>query len=977
MLKVRDRRSIIDRAELHARALAVLDRDMPEEERKRAMLDFYRKALDAGRMEIRRRFELDQSGTLAVQGQCFLMDQLIRVIHDVAAERFFPSANLTSGEQMSIIAYGGYGRGELAPKSDIDLLFLLPYKKTPRSEQMVEHMLYTLWDLGLKVGHATRSMDDCIRQAKADMTIRTGLLEARFVWGEQSLFRELRQRFRKEVSSSTGPDFVEAKLRERDERHQRMGDSRYVLEPNIKDGKGGLRDLHTLFWLGKYLYGVSDVSRLIDEGLFTKTEVALFDKAQDFLWTVRCHLHYLTGRPEERLTFDVQPELAARMGYRDHAGTSGVERFMKHYFLVAKDVGDLTRIFCAALEARHQRKGLLRLASGFFSRDVEGFRVEGGRITVEADNHFRKNPVEMLRLFEVAHRRQLDIHPEALRLITRSLRRIDNKLRQDPEANRLFLDILTSKEDSEQTLRRLNEAGVFGRFLTDFGRVVAQMQYDMYHVYTTDEHTIRAIGILNRIERGELGDDHPLSTEIIHKVLSREVLYVAVLLHDIAKGRGGDHSEIGAKVAKKLCPRLGLTPEQTETVSWLVLHHLLMSNVAFKRDLADPKTIRDFVDVVKSPERLRLLLCLTVADIRAVGPGRWNNWKATLLRDLYYRAEAMMTGGHASESRQDLVAGVIDDLRGRLADWPEEELEAHIETGHPAYWLSYDGETLARHARFIRETEIAGHPLAVDRRVEIDRAVTEITIYTADHPGLFSRIAGAIAISGANIVDAKINTLNNGMALDSFLLQDESGEAFTRSDKLAKLSVLVEQTLSGRLRPLTELGKRRPLQSRTRIFRVEPRVLIDNKASNRHTVIEVNGRDRPGLLYALTRELANLSLQVYSAIISTYGEQVVDVFYVKDLFGLKIEHPAKVQAIHERLMAALRDSDCAPAKPAKKPAAAARTAGKPAAKKAAAKGRSTRTAKAKANEKDKDRGESASPKKPRRGKRPAAVDAAE
>ncbi len=658
MLRLQDRRAIIDRAELHTAAIAVLDRDLPESERAQAMLIFYRKALDAGRMEIRRRFELDQSGTLAVQGYCFLIDQLIRVIYDVASEKIYPVASPTAGEQMSIVAYGGYGRGELAPKSDIDLLFVLPYKKTPRSEQMVEHMLYTLWDLGLKVGHATRSLDDCIRQAKADMTIRTGLLEARFVWGEQSLFRELRRRFLKEVAASTGADFVEAKLRERDERHRRMGDSRYVLEPNVKDGKGGLRDLHTLFWLGKYLYGVNDVAKLIDEGLFTRKEVDRFAKAQDFLWTVRCHLHYLADRPEERLTFDLQPELARRMGYRDHAGTSGVERFMKHYFLVAKDVGDLTRIFCAALEARHQRRGLLRLATGLFSRDVEGFSARGGRLTVPSENHFAKNPIEMLRLFEVAHRRKLDIHPEALRLITRNLRRIDDKLRRDPEANRLFLQMLTAKEGAELTLRRLNEAGVFGRFVTDFGRVVAQMQYDMYHVYTTDEHTIRAIGILNQIEQGELAKDHPLSTELIRKVLSREVLYVAVLLHDIAKGRGGDHSEIGAEIATKLCPRFGMTAEQTETVSWLVLHHLLMSNVSFKRDLADPKTIQDFVALVKSPERLRLLLCLTVADIRAVGPGRWNNWKATLLRDLYYRAEAVMSGGQASETRKNLSAEV-------------------------------------------------------------------------------------------------------------------------------------------------------------------------------------------------------------------------------------------------------------------------------------------------------------------------------
>ena len=914
MKSLRNKRAIIDRAGLRAAALAALDRGMPDSDRPRAMLIFYRKALDAGYMEIRRRFELGQSGALTVQGHCFLIDQLLRAIYDVATDRLYPAANPTAGEQLSIVAYGGYGRGELAPKSDIDLLFLMPYKQTPRGEQVVEHTLYTLWDLGLKVGHATRSIDDCIRQAKADMTIRTGLLESRFIWGEQKLFRHLRRRFRKEVASGTGPDFVEAKLRERDERHQRMGDSRYVLEPNIKDGKGGLRDLHTLFWLAKYLYGVDDIGLLTEEGLFTRREVARFDKAQNFLWTVRCHLHYLTGRPEERLTFGLQPELARLMGYRPHAGASGVERFMKHYFLVAKDIGDLTRIFCAALEARHERRSFLRLPSGLFNREIEGFHIEGGRLTVEGERHFAERPVDMLRLFEVAHRRELDIHPEALRLITRNLTRIDNDLREDPSANRIFMDILAARQNPEAALRRLNEAGVFGRFVTDFGRVVAQMQYDMYHVYTTDEHTIRAIGILNRIERGELADDHPLSTKVIHQVLSREVLYVAVLLHDIAKGRGGDHSIIGAEVAERLCPRLGFTPEETETVSWLVRHHLLMSDVAFKRDLTDPKTIHDFVDLVQSPERLRLLICLTVADIRAVGPGRWNNWKATLLRELYYRAEEVMSGGHG-EGRGHLVAGAVERLREALADWPEAEVDAHVARGHPAYWLSYDDETLERHARFIRESEADGRPLSIDRRVHGERAVTEVAIYAADHPGLFGRIAGALAVSGANVVGAKINTLNNGMALDSFLVQDAEGGAFARPDKLAKLSALIEQTLSGRLRPLADLDKRQIFPARMEVFKVAPRVFIDNKASSRHTVVEVNGRDRPGLLYALASVLAKLSLQIYAAKISTYGERVVDVFYVKDVFGLKMEHPVKLQQIRDSLLEALTDPNCAPAEP--------------------------------------------------------------
>ncbi|MGE4217976.1 MAG: [protein-PII] uridylyltransferase [Alphaproteobacteria bacterium] len=917
MTKLRDRRAIIDRLAVQEAAEAAIA-DASESERPARLLTVYRAVLETGHAEIRRRFDEDSDGSACVAGRCFLIDQLLRVMHDMAANWLYPAANPTAADQLAIVAYGGYGRGELAPHSDIDLLFLLPYKQTPRGEQIVEHMLYTLWDMGLKVGHATRSIDDCIRLAKADVTICTGLLEARFIWGTQRLFLDLRQRFQKQVVEGGGTDFVIAKLAERDERHEKMGDSRYVLEPNVKDGKGGLRDLQTLFWIAKHLYRVTDMAGLIDEGVLTAAEARQFAKAQDFLWTVRCHIHYQAGRPDERLTFDLQPTLARRMGYTDRAGVAAVERFMKHYFLVAKEVGDLTRIFCAALEARQQRGWFGFSGFSLFRREVEGFPVEGGRLRVTGPDHFANQPRDLLRLFEVAHRCDLDIHPDALQQVTRNLKRIDRKLREDPEANRLFMAMLTAEKNPEITLRRMNEAGVFGRFIPDFGRVVAQMQYDMYHVYTTDEHTIRAIGILNRIERGELAEDHPLASEIIHKALSRRALYASVLMHDIAKGRGGDHSELGEKVAMKLCPRLGLTPEETETVAWLVRFHLAMSHTAFKRDLSDYKTVADFVRLVQSPERLRLLLCLTVVDIRAVGPGRWNSWKAVLLRDLYYRAEEIMGGAGGAATRRDRVAAVHAALDKRLADWDAADRAAHYELARSSYWLGFDTESLARHARFIRETDRAGQALAVDTRVMPDQGVTEVTVYAHDHPGLFSRISGALAVSGANIVDARINTLANGMALDAFTVQDAEGGAFARPDKLAKLATAIEQSLAGRLRPLAELSKRPSTgPTRARVFRVEPRVLIDNKASNTNTVIEVNGRDRPGLLYDVTRALTDLALQITSAKISTYGEVVVDVFYVKDVFGMKVEHDGKLEQIRDRLLMALADPNAAlpPAKP--------------------------------------------------------------
>ena len=862
--------------------------------------------LTTGHAEIRRRFDATGDGSAVMREQCFLMDQLIRVLFDLVTGEIYPLPNPTSGERLAIIAVGGYGRGELAPYSDIDLLFLLPYKRTPYTEQVVEYLLYLLWDLGLRIGQATRSVEECQRLAKSDLTIRTGLLEARYLCGDQALFRDLKKRFDSDIVRGTAAQFVEGKLAERDARHQRVGDSRYQLEPNVKEGKGGLRDLHTLFWIAKYIYRTDNVGRLVELGVLSTEESLRFDHAQSFLWTVRCHLHYLAGRAEERLTFDLQTEIGRRMGYADEERSRGVERFMKDYFLVAKDVGDLTRIFCAILEAdqkRRRRLSWVRWGAG--RRSLGGFVLDGEWLTIPADDFFKKDPVALLRLFHVAQEHGLDIHPRALRAASQWLKLIDDRLREDPEANRLFIEILTSHKDPETALRRMNEAGVFGCFIPDFGRVVAQMQYDMYHHYTVDEHTLFAIGILHKIEGGLFKEEHPLATELVATIVSRRALYLAVLLHDIAKGRGGDHSQIGEEIAAKLGPRLGLSDEETETVAWLVRWHLLMSGTAFKRDIGDPKTIGDFVERVQSPERLKLLLVLTVADIRAVGPNIMNGWKAALLRELYHRAIEVMSGGLTVEGRDSRIATAQAAARRLLPDFGEGEFTTFTSRGYPFYWLSFDPETHARHARLMREAEMSGAPLTVEKRVDLHRSVTEITLYTADHPGLFSRIAGALAVSGANIVDAKIMTMSNGMALDTFWVQDLAGRSFDRPDKLARLAVIFENVLTGDLKPHRELARPPAFPSRMQVFTVMPRVLVDNKASASHTVIEVNGRDRPGLLYELTRELTRLNLQISSAKISTYGEKVVDVFYVKNLFGHKVEQPAKLSEIQRTLEAVL------------------------------------------------------------------------
>ncbi len=915
-----NRRAILDRARLLERIAGIVLRASSPERARAEILGLLKEELASGREEIRRRFEAGASGRTVAALLAWQADQLIRVIHDHVGQDLYPVANPSTAERLAVLAVGGYGRGELAPHSDIDLLFLLPYKTTPRSEQVVEAMLYFLWDLGFKVGHATRSVDDCLRQAKGDVTIATNLLESRFLWGDHALFLEFKARYAAEVQAGNGAWFAEAKLAERDRRHQRFGQgSRYALEPNIKESKGGLRDLHTLFWLGKFLYQVEEADKLVDKSVFTRQEARTFDKALDFLWSLRCWLHYLTGRGEERLTFDLQQRIAPLMGYTEHAGTKAVERFMKHYFLVAKDVGDLTRIFCAQIEAEHNRRSRFRLPLLKRRRQIGGFRLEGDRLTVKGPEHFADKPVDLLRIFQVAQANDLDIHPDALRWITQSLKHVDKALREDARANQVFLDILTGQNDPETALRRMNEAGVLGRFLPDFGRAVSLMQFNMYHHYTVDEHTLFAIGILHAIEQGRLQDEAPIASSVVHKVLNRRVLYVAVLLHDIAKGRPGDHSEEGAKVAHRLCPRLGFTPEETETAAWLVLHHLAMSDTAFKRDIDDLKTIQDFAALIQSRERLNLLLVLTVADIRAVGPGVWNAWKASLLRELYWRTEEVLSGGFATEGRERRIEAKQAAVRQALEETGErfsgDFIESFLARGQGHYWLSLDIETLLRHARMIRDAEAEERLLSVDTRVDPYREATEVTIYTPDHTGLFNRIAGALAVAGASVEAARIFTHKDGMALDIFWVRDAaSGGSFDKPSKLAKLYATIEQTLGGSMRPLAELKRQASsLPSRFEVFTVAPRVLVDNAASRRHTVIEVNGRDRPGLLYRLTLALARLGLMVDSALITTYGERAVDVFYVQDALGLKIDSPQRLRSIRRKLLDALEEGSCTPA----------------------------------------------------------------
>lgn len=865
-------------------------------ENKDVILDACRNWLATARASIKADFlSTNKVQTLLARNTKLIDELLVSLYHEITK----------SAEKVTIIAVGGYGRSEMFPYSDIDLLFLYDPSAETKATEIVESLLYILWDLGFKVGQSHRTIEEALELSKGDITIRTNLLDARCVAGDKTLFESFKMRFDAEVIQGKVTEFIEAKLAERDTRHHRFGDSRYMLEPNVKEGKGGLRDAHTLWWLARAAYSLSSNSELVERGLVSREEYKNFEQAQLFLCRVRAHLHYIAERPEERLTFDYQHKLALAMGFTHPLINRSIERFMRRYFAAVRTIGSTTRVFCALLEDGKKRKPRISLAALWYMKwNLGGFKIDGERLNVRHDNAFEKSPIMMIELFRVAQSHDLQIHPHALQLISHSLHRIDDTLQNDPKANALFLEILLAENSAESTLRRMSEAGVLGRFIRDFGRVTGQTQFNMYHVYTVDEHTLVAIGILHALEKGLMKEELPLASDIVHRIRLRRVLYVALFCHDIAKGRNGDHSILGEKVGIKLATRLGFTQDEIQTVGWLVRQHLLFNHTATKRDLNDPKTIQDFVESVQSPERLKLLLVLTVVDIRAVSPIAWNAWKGVLLRELYNRAEQCMGTGKV-ELKQHQTNHFQDELRKLLVGWKENEIEHYLSLGSSSFLASAPPSRHADIARMVRQSESMEQPILLDTQHNYERSVTEITVCTPDKHGLFSMVAGAMSLAGANIINAKIFTLKNNMAIEIFQLQDLSGDVFDRADKLAKMSVYIEQALAGELDIAEEFSKRSTpyMRSRNKAVPLLGQVLIDNEASNVHTIIEFIGRDRAGLLYDATRVIAEMGLSIVTAHISTYGTQIADVFYVKDNFGMKIIHQNKIKQIQEKLLA--------------------------------------------------------------------------
>ncbi|MEN8893237.1 [protein-PII] uridylyltransferase [Planktotalea arctica] len=835
----------------------------------------------------------------------YLTDCLIETAFLVATRILHPLPNPTEQERIAVIAVGGYGRGEMAPQSDVDLLFLTPYKVTPWAESVIESMLYILWDLRLKVGQATRTIRECIRLGGEDFTIRTAMLEHRFLSGDKPLAEALEARLWDELFAGSSREFIEAKLEERDLRHEKQGGQRYVVEPNVKEGKGGLRDLQSLFWIAKYVHGVQDVADLVTVGVFTDEDFATFEDAESFLWAVRGHLHLIARRPMEQLTFDLQVEVAAQMGYVDARGRRAVEIFMQDFFRHATAVGDLTRIFLTKLEAIHVKsEPLLERIFRRRPRMKQGYQVVHGRLALTDPDVFLQDKLNILRLFEEGLRTGMLIHPDAMLLVKANLDLIDDAMRNDPEARRIFLDLMLKHGNPERALRRMNELGVLSAFIPEFEPIVAMMQFNMYHHYTVDEHTIQCIRNLAQIERGELEDELPISTEILTKDINRKVLYVAMLLHDIGKGRPEDHSILGAQIARKVAPRLGLSKAETETVDWLVRYHLLMSDMAQKRDISDPRTVRDFAKAVQNVKRLDLLTVLTVCDIRGVGPNTWNNWKAVLIRALYRQTRYALENGLEDLNREQRGTDAKRALREALADWSKKALKAETARHYPPYWQGFHVTAHVIFANLLRDIE--DDKIAFDIHPDEDRDATRVCFALADHPGIFSRLAGALALVGANVVDARTFTSKDGYATAAFWIQDGEGSPY-EDTRIARLKQMIDKTLSGEVVATEAIKNRDKIKKRERAFRVPTHITFDNEGSEIYTIIEVDTRDRPGLLYDLTRCMASMNVYISSAVIATYGEQVVDTFYVKDMFGLKFYTASKQRTLEKKLRDAISE----------------------------------------------------------------------
>jgi [protein-PII] uridylyltransferase len=866
--------------------------------------------LKRARAELRARHQAGATGREIVRAYTAYMDRLLTTLFAIATHDYF-ARHPRLRHRCAIVAQGGYGRRELSPGSDVDLVFLYPWKANPFVETLAEKVLYSLWDTGLAVGHSLRNPRGCVRLAAQDLTVKTALLDARFICGDVTVFQELQQAIQSELlTSREGARFMRDKLQEQTDRHRRYGNSIYLLQPHIKEGAGGLRDIHTALWLAKVKFKVQRLHDLVTLGVITESELVEVEASQDFLWRVRNALHFLTGGHEDQLRFEHQDRIAAEFSGQD--GT--VEQFMRLYYLHAATVSRFSEAVIARCVERPRSPG----TSGAPTRTVRtGMQVRGGVLSVTTARVFRESPSNLIRVFAEAQRQGVTLSPLTTRSIREHLSLFDERVRSDPETVEAFLDILRAPHRVHEALYEMHRHGVLVHFVPEFANLLCLVRRDPYHTYTVDEHSLRGVLELEQLRAGAYAQSCPLLTQVMREDDKSEILFLGMLFHDIGKGRGRGHSEEGARVVSDIAERLGLDTDDAVQLTLLVRHHLLMSHLAQRRDVHDDEMVLSFAKQLGDVSTLRKLYLLTFADMKAVGPGYWNNWRDHLLGELYVRTVQMLERDVSiEEDRRARLQRIKSRVRraigrtvvGRSVD--PRELETFLETMPDSYFLSSREDGIPAHvalvARFRRRSAEEGAVAETMVHHVPERDYSEFTVCAADRPGLFSTLAGVLAAAGLNVLSARIATGGDGTVLDEFRISHTERREMVLEERLWRR---VGETLEGALRgevdveTLMQQSRRPTLLAKRRKGTQEARtdVAVDNGVSRDYTVLDVYAADRIGLLFTITRCLYHLGLQIHLAKITTTLDQVLDVFYVTDERGAKVEDPARLRAMTTEL----------------------------------------------------------------------------
>ncbi|MCL6640831.1 MAG: [protein-PII] uridylyltransferase [Candidatus Rokubacteria bacterium] len=884
--------------ELYRRARRAEAKAERPEDRRRLRLEVLRAALAEGLHSVKAMHAGGASGQAAVHAHAGLVDDLVRsltrlVSADAAAAGLAPTP-------LVVVALGGYGRGELHPSSDVDLMVIHDGILSPYVQRVTQELLYTLWDLGLQVGHSLRSLEDCVAIARTDLPSRTSMQAARFLAGDRRLFARFRRVLEENVYQRDFEQFLAAMLAEREQRYRKHGASPYVMEPNVKESAGGLRDMHTAMWLAAAKFGARTLRELTDKGLITPREQAHTDAALTFLWRVRNALHFLSGHKNDVLTRDMQPRVAESLGYEAEGDTLAVERFMRDYYLHARVIHRVARRLIARCQetleghgAAERRDRQQALADGLVFID--------GRLH-PADRHrplFREDPTRLMRVFWHLHRLGCELSLDLERAIEDALDLIDDDFRRSPVVRDLFLDICRSWGRVAVTLGEMHELGVLGRYLPEFGALTCLVQYDIYHKFSADQHSLLAVEHLEALAPGQSAESEG-AAQVFSEIERPDLLVLGMLLHDIGKAKGHGHVAKGIPLIRELVARIGLPVADAGVVEFLVAHHLTMSHIAQRRDIDDPKTVADFAATVGDVQRLRLLYLLTWADMRAVGPGVLTPWQAVVLHELYARTLAHIGGGRVPRPNRTQLAE-------RLARLVKEEVPTQTVKGHLAmmserYLATTTVERMAEHLRMIARLETT--PVVTERFHHPDLGSSDLVVVTRDLPGLFALIAGTLAAHGVNIVSAQIATRADGIAIDTFQVNDPAAEPVTSPALWTRLRAALRAVITGEESVEALLARRRA--GRPAVAAPAPaKVTIDNTLSDAFTVIEVKCPDRLGLLYQITRTLSAAGLDIASARIATEIDQAYDTFYVHDGRGRKIEEVEAVDAIRAALEQAL------------------------------------------------------------------------